>query len=148
MPGGDVLGDTFCLIGFDADGQRGVQVPDEPGKIGGHLSELASPPLGVNPEHLLASHGHGQHEPFRVLVLDRVQRVSHRLGGGVGVPVGRCRYRQPHQVAWGDLQGIGQRHDVGQLVQSDFSALDPVQFRFAHSGQTGDHHQRLAPGIT
>jgi hypothetical protein len=90
-----------------AGGQGGVQGADQSGQTGGHLGELAGLQLSVDLGHLVPHDLQGQYQAIGVASVEAVQGQADCFGGGVGVSVGWCGYRQFGQLAWGDLQGVG-----------------------------------------
>jgi len=50
-------------------------------------------------------------------VVDRYQGEAHCVRGAVSVSVLGCRHRQLSQLGRGDLEGVGQGHDLRPAIQ-------------------------------
>ena len=98
-----------------------------------------------NPEdQFQALERYGQDLTARPTMADIPQCTTHRLDRGVGLAVGRCRYRKARQVTRRDLECVSEGADLLQ-GRGTLTALDPAQVRLAHPGQPGDHLKRLTP---
>ncbi len=134
------------LVHASAGVDRGMQAPDKGGQCRPHISGEPARHL-PHGGHPFAEHIGREHLPDRVVVIDLRQRATNRFYRAVRAPNNGDRCRQPDQLRRGDLQGVGQGHDLRKAVQSAFPALDLGQTRLADPGQPGHHPQRLVPRV-